>query len=273
MESFLSFLTEAKVEEANVPAKGGLPKKQRNPDPAFIGIRVWVDGSVYPSEHLVKLLNLEYPTATVDETTAKDGSKKKSFTVVGDQGNGFDVIDTRKWSQMKSPTPFIAVAVTPKDSPKLDLFGMTRYDENGAPLKSVLEQGTVTFGKETLLPLILELYNIEPNEEGFVDCAVLLPGNGGVNFHSESGIELLPKVVSRGADKGKPDYVRRENIDIFALVPDILINPQVADEPELDTAIENDESTEEVFVEEPSIEVSHDLAEAPSRSVSKKKKA
>lgn len=213
-KNFLSFLSEVTVTEVDASAKGGA-KKQRNPNPTLLGFRVWADGSIYPSKALVDKFGLEYPDATVSLVKDKEGKDKKVYTVVGSQGFGFDVIDSSKSTQWNSPRPFIAVAVSPKDSPKISLFGLTRYDENGKPLVSVMDQGSATFGKETLLPMLETIYNAKPNEEGFIDVEVFT----GTNLKSTNGIEMLPKVISRGADQGKPDYVRRENVDIFAIVP------------------------------------------------------
>ena len=221
MSSFLSFLSNVVIEnvtDTKVPRATG--KKQRNPEPDFLGFRVWADGSCYPSVALVAMFNLEYPKATVSILKDKDGADKLSFTVVGDQGMGFDVIDTRQWSQIKGAAQgFIAVAVSPKDSPKLDMFSMTRYSPEGNPLTSIMDQGSSTYGKATLLPLIAELYKVSPNEEGFIDMQVITVAEGGQNLRSANGLELLPKVISRGADAGKPDYTRRENVDIFMIYP------------------------------------------------------
>ena len=210
MSNFLSFLKTAKVTDAEVPVGGstGGPKKQRNPNPTFFGVRVWKDGSVYPSRPLAEQFDLEYQAK---------GAKIP--------GNGFDVIDTRKWVQMKAAQAFIAIGVSTKGSPKLDLFSSTKYKEDGAPISSVLTQGATAFGASTLLPLLKDIYNVEPNEEGFIDLAVVTDKNGGVNFRSSNGIELLPKVITRGDNAGKADYAKRENIDIFALVPREILEP------------------------------------------------
>lgn len=228
MNNFLSFLGKAAVENVNIATKStGVPKKQRNPNPTFLGFRIWSDGSVYPSQALVQRFNLEYPAATCNVVKDKDGKDKNSFVVVGDQGNGFDIINTALWGQLTGVAKhFIAVAIAPKDSPKLDLFSATRYSSEaetlGKPLASVMDQGTATFGKETLLPMIEAAYGVKPNEEGFIDMQVITVEDGGINLRAENGVQLLPKVISRGEHKGKPDYTRRENVDIFMLYPSVL---------------------------------------------------
>lgn len=218
--NFLSFLSNVKVED--VAPKSAHPSnatKQRNPNPTFLGFRVWANGAIYPSQALADAFNLEYRNAVVSQRVAKDGTTKNIFTVSGDPGLGIDIIDTRKWGQIDTPKHFVAVAFSPKNQPKIDLFGLVRYTDDGVAASSVMEQGSSTFGSKTLLPLLKEVYGVEPSEEGFIDVEVMTPEAGGRNLRSQNGLELLPKVVSRGEDAGKPDYVRRENVDIFPILP------------------------------------------------------
>lgn len=239
MSGFLSFLDDVLVENVEPKAPRAGAKKQRNPGEDFVGIRLWSDGSVYPSKTLVDRFNLEYPAATVSTVKGKDGADNKVYTVVGNQGNGIDVIDAREWGQLTAKNKnFVAVAFSPKDAPKIDLFGMTRFDEEGKPVTSVLEQGTVTFGKKELLPLVKELYNIEPGEEGYIDLQVATEEAGGKNLKSSNGLEYLPKKVARGEDKGKADYAKRENVDIFMLYPVVEETPDaIPDQVATDTSV------------------------------------
>jgi hypothetical protein len=215
-KNFLSFLDNATIEEVTKsPRTGGGKSKAWNPAADFPGIRIWKDGSVFPSEALVKQFDLEYKTATV----TKGEDDKKEITYANGQGNGLDVIDSKAWGQLGGVSErFIAVAVTPKELPKVDMFARTLFDDKGAPLASVLDQGSPTFGENTLLPLLKEVYNVEPNEEGFMDLRIILDQN--LKALSPNGVFHLPKTISRGAEKGKADYVRRENIDIFVIVPE-----------------------------------------------------
>ena len=49
--SFLSFLNGVTLDEVTKPTRtGGGVKKQWNPAPTFMGIRIWKDGSVFPSQ-------------------------------------------------------------------------------------------------------------------------------------------------------------------------------------------------------------------------------
>lgn len=215
--SVLAFLKGITLEEvAKSERTGGGVKKDRNPAEDFMGIRIWKDGSVFPSAALVKEFNLEYPKATITAGTTSGGKEKKVYEFPNGAGFGFDVIDSRDWIQYKGEQHFVAVAITAKDEPKVDLFASTKYKEDGTPFATVLEQGAATFGK-TMLPVLFEVYGVEPNKEGFIDLQVETSMN--LKSLSSNGIFLFPKVTSRGEHKGKADHVRRENCDMFAITP------------------------------------------------------
>lgn len=214
--SFLKFLNEVVIEEVIKEKKPvGGPKKAWSPADDFMGIRVWKDGSVYPSKLLVDTFDLEYRTAIIN--AGADG-KARTLEFPDGTGNGLDVIDTRKWEQYKHNQHCILIGVTPKNQPKISLFGSTKYNEDGTPVSSVLNQGAATFGASTLLPLVSEIYNIVPSEEeGFIDLFVDTTVN--LKVLSPSGNFFFPKLITKGADQGKSDYERRENVDIFGLIP------------------------------------------------------
>lgn len=230
MSFSLGFLSGLSIQEisANAPR---LAKKDSNPAPTFMGFRVHKDGSVFPSEALVQKFNLEYPKATVTNKplfNSEDGSPLKDeegnpvtkrVVDTPDGSNGFDVFMLHTWTQAEnreSMPNVILVAVSPKKSDKVDLFSNTKYNDDGTPKSSVLDQGALTFGKDALLPMIKEVYGIEIGEEGFLDLEVVVSEN--VRSISPSGIFNLPKLITRGEKKGKADFVRRENVDIFPLV-------------------------------------------------------
>lgn len=213
MSNFLDFLEGVTLEEVTKSPRKSGGKKEWNP--SGMGIRVFKDGRVFPSEELVNKFNLEYP----ERTANTDADSKKEYDFVGGPGNGFDLVDSRSWAQYKGDKHFLALAVVPKDQPKVDLFSTTRYDEEtGKPVSSVLDQGSATFGKSTLIDALREVYGTQFGEkQDYIDLKV----ETGFNLKSLSanGIFLFPKKVSRGKDAGKDDYQRRENVDIFGLVP------------------------------------------------------
>lgn len=225
----LSFLKDIKLEEIKSPAPRNV-RKESNP-PSGLTIRVWKDGSVYPSRELVDRFALEYPKATVTiiDVHNEDGSKKvdekgnqvtkRTVTVDPEAvANGMDIFTLSQWLQAKSPNnKAILVGISPKSSPKVELFSNVKYNDDGTPQNSVMDQGASTFGKETFLPMIKEVYGVEPNEAGFIDLTV--DDSYDLKAVCPNGVFELPKTIVRGVDKGKADYVRRENISIFGLVP------------------------------------------------------
>lgn len=67
MSSLLSFLSSAEVEEVKGPVRAGVggARKPWNPPATLLAIRVWKDGSVFPSQALVDRFNLEYVPVTI----------------------------------------------------------------------------------------------------------------------------------------------------------------------------------------------------------------
>ena len=207
-------------------------QKDRNPDATFMGIRLWANGSIYPSQALVTALSLEYtkakPVVTQKMekdgvTPAKDLEQKpimiKTFDTSDSMACGLDVIDTKAWGdQYPQDKPrIICVGVTPKKEAKVDLFKQVGFTEDGTPLNSVLEQGADTFGKKELIPLLKEVYGVEVPEKGYIDLSVVM--NYNLAKLSQSGRFFLPKKIARGDKAGQADYVIRENINIYPLVP------------------------------------------------------
>jgi hypothetical protein len=242
--SFLSHLKDLKIEEVqSEPKRSAVAAKDRNPGEEFMGIRIWKNGEVYPSKALVDKLNLEYVPVTITMvpvtkdgqpvTEDKEGTQvpkmKREYTYPDSVGNALDVVDTSEWLQYpKDQKRMLVVGLTPKNSDKVDLFGSTKYTEEGQPVTSVMTQGASTFGKETLLPAIAEIYSVEPNEEGFIDLEIVIEHD--LASLVSNGIFLIPKEIKRGKDAGKADYERRENINIYPLVPSILMEPTVPTE-------------------------------------------
>jgi hypothetical protein len=200
------------------------PKKDRNP--AWpVAIRIYKDGSVYPSKELVEKFDLEFRSK---------GS--------AEQGKGFDIIDTEQAKQYfgQLPQRVIMACPVPRNAKGLkpDLFASTTYyteteaaeatkeSKTGETFStdqaksSVLTQGAVSFGKDELLPLVKEVYGVEPGEGGYIDFTfegvddepLRIPAN-------KPQIAFLPKTVSRGKEKGKPTVSRRENPEFWVLYP------------------------------------------------------
>lgn len=227
----LAFLKDITIQEvANTTPRTA--KRESNP-PSGLTIRVWSDGSVYPSAELVSRFSLEYPKAKVsvfeaknDDGTAKlddSGAPVTKRTIEVDHSVpsfGFDVFTLNKWTQVANvPEDVIVVGVTPRSESRIDLFDRCKFQDNGQPVSSVMDQGANTFGKNFLLPMLLEVYKMSPADHvnGYIDLEVETSIN--LADRVPNGIFMLPKVVTKGENKGKADYVRREGISIFPLVP------------------------------------------------------
>lgn len=261
--AFLKGLELLEVEDKQPQQRG---TKQNNPEPTSMRIRVHKDGSIYPSQALVTKYSLEYPKVKVTLTPkVKDGlpvmSEKKdvngnlfptdlqeqlmdrSIDYGTSMAMGLDVIDSEAWKGTKqypdTAPRIILVGVSPKNSPKVELFSGVRYNDDGTPVSSVLTQGATTYGKETLLPLLKEVYGVEIGEQGYIDLDVA----EGYQVKDKQGIYFLPKKVTRGKDAGKSDYERRENISIFPLVP---VVDEVSSEP---TVLPETNSSEELVMD------------------------
>jgi hypothetical protein len=243
----LDFLKGIKLEEAPLePQRKVVAAKDRKPADDFMGIRIWKNGEIYPSVALAAQLNLEYVPVTITMVPvlkdgepvmiiAEDGTQtpkmKRKYDYPDSVGNALDVIDTAVWSQYpKDGKRLLLVGLAGKLAPKVDLFGSTKYSDDGQPVTSVLTQGASTFGKDSLLPSLKEVYAVEPNEEGFIDLVVAIDSD--LATLSSSGIFVIPKQVTRGDDAGKADYEIRENTHIYPLVPVSLMPgnaPEVSD--------------------------------------------
>jgi len=216
----LDFLKNIKVEDPALMKKSGGGGVRKEWNPTGKTIRVWKDGSIFPSEELVEYFDLEYRPKDVDH-----------------QGNGLDVFPTSQFPIFKSPQPLILINVVDKAKPRIDVFGTVGYYAEaegvelpegvkaGDPQLSVLDQGAATFGKNRLLPMIKETYDVEPNEKGFIDLVVL--GADGTEatqpFALSKDFCHVPKAVTKGDLKGTATYQRREYPRLYALYPATLL--------------------------------------------------
>lgn len=251
MLDFLASVTISDDETSASGRKGG-PRKERNPE--GMAIRVFKDGSVYPSSELVAQFDLEYKQAVLKDKVPlplKEGETEvkysNRFEVEGNPGNGFDVIDTDKYPSFKVGNRILIISPTSKASPKVDLFGSTTYEDNGTPKSDVLSQGAKTFGKDELIGMIEEVYGIifakagkEATEDSpavaavegvdFVDLALVAnPGTG--EPWALPAVTYIPKRVSRGKDVGTYSVTRREKAVCYAFIPKQLLAQPAAAAP------------------------------------------
>lgn len=259
--SKLAFLQNITVVADERPRSTGGARKEWNP-PSGLTIRIWKDGSVYPSEDLVKKFELEYRQKLSDDELKqlKEASKPRPFP-----GNGFDIADTQDFPIFKTNGErFLIISAAEKDAGKVDLFSTTNYEDDGTPKTSVMDQGAATFGKDYLIPRIEEIYGlvfarpaIEAKEavaeerdeagaitvkarpaveavaavEGMEYVDMIFLGQAGENsdpFLLPAGkkIAFFPKQMVKGTNKGEMTTARRENPQMYIFYPKALIESE-----------------------------------------------
>lgn len=180
------------------PAQRTTTKQVLNPE--GLALRVFKDGRVYPSAGLVEHFNLEYQ-------------------LEGEQPNpaqGLDVFLAHDLPNFNKNIPnALLVAPVAKSEAKVDLLKNTEYNEDGTPKSSVLTQGSSTFGKSQLLPMLEIVLGKELSEifgdNKFIDLRVevdyQLPIAGDFLY--------IPKTIRKGERKGEVALIRRNATNVF----------------------------------------------------------
>ncbi len=242
MLDFLAKATISDVAEGAVRKSG--PRKERNPE--GLAIRIFRDGSVYPSTALISTFNLEYKNAVKETKDVKqeDGSMKavSAWKVEGDAGNGFDVIDTKHYPSFQLPAGQRILLISPvvRTEGKVDLFGSTTYNDDGTPKSSVIDQGSTTFGTDNLIPMLEAVYGVKFRRkidygadgrpegapefsEGVEYADLVLVANPATNqpwtLPANKEVTYIPKRITRGKDAGAFSTIRREKPVFYALIP------------------------------------------------------
>lgn len=213
----LAFLQRVRVDDTpdKKVAGGKGRRKQWNPT-GGMKIRLWKDGSIYPSQELVDRFSLEYGPKPADKEPMS--------------GNALDIFDSRDLPRFDTGgTTVIGVNITPKSSSKPDVFGSTTYEKDGTPKSSVMEQGAATFGEKTLIPMLKTIYGVElTDEQSYVDLVFLGQGDTDTTTPEEAGktpwalslqVCNMPKTYIKGEKAGQLTSVRREYPTLFILYP------------------------------------------------------
>ena len=195
-----SFLDNVQVIEVQ-PSMGRQTSKAE-PNPTDSDLRLFKDGSLYPSLPLTKEFDLEYQ----DDATAI-------------RENGFDLINSDDWGMMPKGTPqFLAIATVPKEAaPKPMLFGKSRKVD-GKSVHSVNDQGSMASGK-TLIEYIeateaKAAMEVAFEAQGFIDLDIIREHP----IASANGIYNFPRLVKKGDNAGNLTSIRRENSQIYPLI-------------------------------------------------------
>ena len=197
---FLKNTTLTVVEKTVAKTSTGKTAMQRNPTNGA-SLRLFKDGSVYPSQDVVTKYKLEYSNFVPNNNTL---GYEEYVTP-----NGFDVIDSRTWAQYpQDAQPVVFIAAVPKKSGLVDLFSSAKVEGT-----SVMTQGSKTFGLE-LITMLQEVYNVELfTTQKYVDLTIV----DNVELPSLDGIYNVPKTVAKGENKGMITTKRRENITVNPL--------------------------------------------------------
>lgn len=171
--SKLSFLKNIQIvaTEDDKPKRRSTGSKEWNP-PTGLAVRVWYDGSVYPSQELVDKFQLEYRNRPEEEkkevVTDADGNIVETPKLLIEEkakpfmGNGFDVLDSEDYPAFQTGgIRVLVISPAPKDAGKVNLFYTVGYNEDRTPKISVMDQGLATFGADFLVPKIEEIYGIK----------------------------------------------------------------------------------------------------------------
>lgn len=206
---------------------GGRTKveKQLAPNEGY-DLRVFENGSVYPTQEIVNKLNLEYKPAYASPSNDHDVSYR---------GFGFDIIDPADCISLKTaveagmPTGFIILGHTPRVDGKVDIFRSTRYDEQENPKSTVLDQGAPS----DLAELIFAKYGDnafgnQENKVGYVDVKILTDN---VIPNPSTGVIIVNKFTNK-KDRDEPvkTYVNRKNTTMFPLDVKVYAEVQESDE-------------------------------------------
>lgn len=170
-------------------------REPKSKQPSGLAIRIFADGSVFPSDELIASGDLHY----------RNNDKGEKL------GNGIDIIDSKTWDKLQDKPRTILAYFVPKKEAKVELFSSYRSNANGVPQSQVAVQGNKS---QLLLTLVKELgYMTE--EQKYCDLEMLTS----VSVTSPDGIMFVPKTVERGEKAGELTYVRRESITIYPLLP------------------------------------------------------
>ena len=145
---------------------------------------------------------------------------------------GIDFIDSRNWGMFNAEQDLVFVCFPELEDSKLCSRVDVRKESINSPMTAV---------KEQLIPMLIELYGLD---EDFAWIELSIVWDTAITH--PSGVYSIPKIGSKGADKGKITHKRRENVSFFPLIL-------------IETAVEAEEgASEETSSDEETITVTED---------------
>ena len=193
------FIATVKLEEIVPGTRTGGGTTATPSLPTDADLRLFKGGRIHPSEQFAADNNLEFlPIGKEGEETIPQ--------------NGLDFFTSIDWGMLqdKLPKEVLFTSVVSKDLPKVDVFGQTRYEKDGTPKSSVLNQGGGKFVKSRLLGMVTAIFGINWETTQYVDLKVVTEQV----VKSSNGVYRLPTLVASGEKKGEITYKTRNNITI-----------------------------------------------------------
>jgi hypothetical protein len=230
--SQLTNLTPVELPKAESKPKGikATPK-----NPTGMKLRIFRDGSIFPSAELVEKFNLEYVNKA--ESQSEDN-----------MSNGFDIWSSKDWGQYpKEAQQVVFIAAVSKSEPKVSVFASVDYNSDGTPKKSVLNQGSK---RPEIVEMLREVYNLPVFETEVTESE-----SGNISIHttdklfgSKNYVDLdvntevkvfeglpayyIPKEVKKGNKAGTMSYETRTGLTVSPLTISQEVTEEVVEEVE-----------------------------------------
>ena len=225
----LDFLKNVDVKEIAVQAKASRVSLNKTPKDGA-DFRVYKNGKMFAHPDTTEGFNLEF-------------APKEDGVLVG---CGLDIFQSKDWPMIAIDENMLFVGIVPREgNSKIDVYGNTGYNEDGTPKRSVMSNSVQSFVKESLIPMLEELYGVNFEEVDFVDLVIQTD----FPIVSPNGVYAIPKVVSKGKNKGESTLKARK---------DILVCPL--------TLLEESIESNQVDLEDSIEEVENEKAELPKMS-------
>jgi len=157
------------------------------------------------------------------------------FYNIMDQGKkGFDIFLTTEWGQIKVDKKAILVTIVDIDEPKLDISPLFTYDADFNVYTCRPSKGSYK-----LLGLLEDLLGKQNSYH--IDLS-------DITLSSPNNLYYIPKVITRGTNKGKNSYVRRENISVYPI--QLLENLNEVEKSQNDSKVLDDKAPLRVITQE-----------------------
>ena len=232
----LSFMKNVEVKEVAAKAKVSRITLEKTPVDGA-DFRVYKNGRMFCHPDTAKKYDLEFGSKKIIIIKGKDG--EEDTTKEATSGNALDIFSSADFTMVDLEQVVIFVGITPREgAKKLDMYGYTSYNEDGSPKRSVDANSASSFGTNSLVPMLEEIYAVDFEDKDFVDLVMVTE----YQIKSPNSIYAIPKVSSRGDNKGTPMLEARKDILVYPLTVFELPVEKKGKQVDIEDAIENAES-------------------------------